>query len=238
MASRKEQKEALRRERMEREQREAQAAARKRLIGIVVAAILALGIVVALAVVVFAGDDDGGGGGGGGSDESASISYPDGGELPDQREADLEKAIAASGCKEDTHKAAGAGDHVEEAVNYETEPPSIGAHDPVPEEDIAFETAPRTERLVHGLEHGRIIVWVNPDAPEELRGQVKAFWDEDPYHVVVVPRPQLKEPVAMSAWVGQDTGHILRCPKPDDSMWDAMRAFKEQYRDKAPEFVP
>ena len=42
MASRKEQKEALRKERLEREQQAAQAAARKRLIGIVVASILVL----------------------------------------------------------------------------------------------------------------------------------------------------------------------------------------------------
>lgn len=239
MASRKEQKEALRRERMEREQREAQAAARKRLIGIVVGAILALGIVVALAVVVFAGDDGGGGDGGGGSEASASTSYPDGGELPEQREANLEKAIAASGCKAETQQAPeAAGDHVDRTVDYETEPPALGPHSGVHEDDGAFEDAPQTERLVHSLEHGRIIVWVKPDAPEALRSQVKAFFDEDPYHVMLVPRPQLRVPIALSAWVGQDTGRILRCAEPNDSMWDALRAFKEQYRDKAPEFVP
>ena len=239
MASRKEQKEALRRERMEREQREAQAAARKRLIGIVVAAVLALGIVVALAVVVFAGDDDEGGAGGGGSGESASIEYPDGGELPEQREAGLAEAIEGSGCEAETQQAPeAAGDHVDGAVDYETEPPVIGPHSGVHEDDGAFEDAPQTERVVHSLEHGRIIVWIKPDAPEELRSQVKAFFDEDPYHVMLVPRPQLTVPIALSAWVGQDTGRILRCAEPNDGMWDALRAFKERYRDKAPEFVP
>jgi hypothetical protein len=38
--------------------------------------------------------------------------------------------------------------------------------------------------------------------------------------------------------VGDTTGHILRCKDVNDHTWDAIRAFKEKYRDKAPEFVP
>jgi hypothetical protein len=239
MASRKEQKEALRKERLEREQQSAQAAARKRLIGIVVAAILVLGIVGALAAVVLSGgDDDDGGGGGGSGSETAALSFPDGGEIPDQKQADLETAIEASGCKEETRKAEGSGQHTEDPVNYQTEPPAIGAHNPVAEEDKLFEESADAERIVHALEHGRIVIWVRPDAPEDLRAQLKALYEEDPYHVIMLPRKELKEPVAVSAWVAPDNGHILRCTEPDDQMWDAIRAFKEQYRDKAPEFVP
>lgn len=241
MASRKEQKEALRRERHEREQREAQAAARKRMIGIAVAAILALGIVVALAVVVFAGDDDNGGSSG--SDKSdggaAKVSYPDGGEIPTQQEADFAKALEASGCEEDVLRdVAGSGEHTTDDVTYESEPPAIGPHFPEWPEDALFEEAPPLTRVVHTLEHGRILIWVKPDAPDDLLAQVKAFYDEDPYHVIVLPRAEIKEPIAASAWVGQDTGHILRCAEPNDRMWDALRAFKEKYRDRAPEFVP
>ena len=240
MASRKEQKEALRRERLEREQAAAQAAQRKRLIGVVVAAVLVLGIVGALAVVVLAGgDDDGGGGGGGGGDgDTAQVSYPDGGELPDQRQADLKQAVAASGCKQEEHQAEGSGQHTEDPVNYQTEPPALGAHNPSAVDDAIYEEAPPAEQVVHGLEHGRIVVWVRPDASDELLGQIKALYDEDPYHVIVVPRSELKEPVAVTAWQAPDNGRILRCAQPGDEMWDAIRAFKEQYRDKAPEFVP
>jgi hypothetical protein len=239
MASRKEQKEALRRERLEREQAAAQAAQRKRLIGIVVAAVLVLGIVGALAVVVLAGgDDDDGGSGGGGGDGAAQVSYPDGGEIPDQKQADLKKAVAAAGCKTEEHQAEGSGQHTEDPVNYQTEPPALGAHNPAAVDDAIYEEAPPAEQVVHGLEHGRIAVWVRPDASEELLGQIKALYDEDPYHVIVVPRSELKEPVAVTAWQAPDNGRILRCPEPGDQMWDAIRAFKEQYRDKAPEFVP
>ena len=241
MASRKDQKEALRQERLERERQAAQAAARKRLIGIVVAAILVLGIVGAVvAVVVAGGDDDGGGaseGGGGG----ARIEYPDGGEIPDQQEADLPAAMKAAGCKDETIESQGAGDHTtdpNEVVEYDSEPPSIGRHyQEWPEDDI-YEEAPPTTHVVHTLEHGRVLVWLDPDLPEEQRAQFKALYDEDPYHVIMLPREELKEPFAVTAWAGQSTGHTLRCKDVNESTWDAIRAFKEKYRDKAPEFVP
>ena len=56
--------------------------------------------------------------------------------------------------------------------------------------------------------------------------------------MIVAPRSELKEPVAVSAWQSPDKGRILRCAKPNDQMWDAIRAFKEQYRDKAPRVRP
>jgi hypothetical protein len=240
MASRKEQKEALRQERLAREQAAAQSAARKRLIGIVVAAILALGIIGALAAVLLAGgDDDGGGSSGGGG--GATVSYPDGGEIPAQAEADLAAAMKAAGCKDETLESEGAGEHTtdpDEQIEYESEPPSIGRHfQEWPEDDI-YEEAPFTESVVHLLEHGRILIWLNPDLSSEELAQFKALYEEDPYHVVMLPREQLKEPFGVTAWVGQTTGHTLRCKELGDSSWDAIRAFKEKYRDKAPEFVP
>jgi hypothetical protein len=240
MSSRKEQKEALRRERLEREQQEAQAAARKRLIGIVVAAVLALGIVAALVAVVLAGgDDDGGGSAGGGG--GATISYPDGGEIPDQQEANLTAAMKAAGCKDETLESEGAGEHTadpDEVIEYDSEPPSIGPHyQEWPEDDI-YEEGPFLTSVVHTLEHGRILIWLRPDLPEEQRAQFRALYEEDPYHVIMLPREELKEPFAVTAWVGQSTGHTLRCQDLNQNTWDAIRAFKEKYRDKAPEFVP
>lgn len=238
MSSRKEQKEALRRERMEREQAEKKAAARKRLVGIVVAAVLLLGIVGALAAVLLSGGDDDSGGGGSGGGDSASVNFPDGGEIPDQKEADLKLAMKEAGCKDETLQAGGSGDHTTDAVKYESEPPSIGPHYPEWPDDDLYEEAPQTERVVHTLEHGRILVWVRPDLTEEQLGQFKALYDEDPYHVIMLPRKELKEPFAVTAWVGQDTGHTLRCKDINESTWDAIRSFKMQYRDKGPEFVP
>jgi Protein of unknown function (DUF3105) len=244
MSSRKEQKEALRQERLAREQAAAQAAARKRLIGIVVAAILVLGIVVALVAVVLAGgDDDGGGSSGGGG--GATISYPDGGQIPDQQEADLAKAMTAAGCKDETVEDRPYEDppgiHTtdpDEVIKYKSEPPALGRHYQVPPDDDIYEEAPPVTHVVHALEHGRVLIWIRPDLPADQRAQFKALYDEDPYHVIMLPREELKEPFAVSAWVGTNTGHILRCNEINDTTWDAIRAFKEKYRDKAPEFVP
>ena len=240
MSSRKDQKEALRQERLAREQAAAQSAARKRLIGVVVAGVLVLGIVGALAAVLLAGDD-GGGSGGGDAGGAATIEYPGGGEIPDQREADLKVAMEAAGCKDETLRAPGAGEHTsdpDEVIEYESEPPSVGRHyQEWPEDDI-YEEAPKTSHVVHTLEHGRILVWVKPSIPEEQRAQFKALYEEDPYHVIMLPREELKEPFAVTAWVAPDIGHTLRCKEVNEQTWDAIRSFKEKYRDKGPEFVP
>lgn len=237
MASRKEQKEALRQERLKREQEAAQAAARKRLVGIVVAAVLGLAIIGVLVVVLVAGGGDSGDSSSGG-DSSVKVDYPDGGKIPDQQETDLDKAAAAANCKLELHKLPGAGQHTSDPVNYKTEPPTIGPHFPVPAEDKMYDTEQPAEHVVHALEHGRIVVWFRPDASQELLGQLKALYDEDPYHMLMTPRKELKEAVDVSAWQAPDRGRILRCPEASDKMWDAIRAFKDKYRDKGPEFIP
>jgi hypothetical protein len=199
-----------------------------------------LGIVGALAAVLLAGGDDNGGGGSGGSGDG-TVSYPDGGSIPDQKEADLGRAMKAAGCKDETVTSQGAGDHttdINEKIKYKSEPPSIGRHfQEWPEDDI-YSEAPPLVKVVHLLEHGRILVWIRPDASQDLLGKFKALYEEDPYHVVMLPRKEIKEPFDVTAWVGQDTGHTLRCKGVNDATWDAIRSFKTKYRDKAPEFVP
>jgi hypothetical protein len=245
MASRKEQKEALRQERLAREQAASQSAARKRLIGIVVASILVLGIVAALLAVVLAGGDDDEVSDGGAGSTAASVTYPDGGEIPAQKEADLGAAMKAARCKDETvedhpyddPRGVHTGDP-NEVIKYKSEPPAIGRHYQVPIEDGIYDDAQPVTHVVHDLEHGRIVIWLRPDLPSDQLAQFKALFDEDPYHVIMLPRAELKQPFAVSAWVGDTTGHILRCQDVNENIWDAIRAFKEKYRDKAPEFVP
>ena len=204
---------------------------------------LVLGIVAALVAVVLAGgDDDGGSSGGGGG---ATISYPDGGSIPDQKEADLAKAMEAAGCTDETVEDRPYEDppgiHTQdpdEVLKYKSEPPALGRHYQVPPDDNIYEEAPPVTHVVHSLEHGRVLIWLRPDLPADQRAQFKALYEEDPYHVIMLPREELKEPFAVSAWVGTNTGHILRCNELNENSWDAIRAFKEKYRDKAPEFVP
>ena len=231
MASRKEQKAALRAEREQREAEAAAAAARKRLVMIIVGSIAALAAVGAIIALASSGGDGDGGTSAGGED-AARVSLPDGGSVPEQRELDLAKAARAAGCKTADPPEEGSG-HVETPVTYKSSPPHSGEHHPVPAEDALYDEEQAKEPLVHSLEHGRVIVWVNPTAPEDFLGQVKAFYDEDPYHVIVTVDPSIPGPVAASAWT-----HTLTCERAEDATFDALRAFKERWRDKGPEFVP
>ena len=233
MASRKAQKEARRKERLERERAAQKAAARKRLVGILVAAVLLLGIAGAGAAVLLGGGGDGGGDPGG-----AKIDFPDAREIPDEVDTDLTKSLEGSGCKLESVPLATEVDHREGDIKYETNPPASGPQNPVPAEDDLYEESPSEERVLHALEHGRVAIWANPVAPTDVLAGLRALYEEDPYHVIVTPQTGLKEQVAMSAWEADGKGRILRCRKPTDDSWDALRAFKTQYRDKGPEFAP
>ena len=115
---------------------------------------------------------------------------------------------------------------------YTASPPHSGQHSPVPAEDDLYEEPVRKEEAVHALEHGRVVIWVRPSAGEEVLADLRALYDEDPYHVIVTPDPKLEHAVAASAWT-----HTLTCPRPSEALFDALRAFKEKWRDKGPEFA-
>src|SRR4051794_1087804 len=167
MASRKDQKEKLRAERLEREQTAAAAAARKRRLGYVVAGVLVAAVVVAIAAIALSsgGDDKSPG------NAKASGDWPSG-SIPARKITDLAAAAKAANCKILSPKCFGQG-HTTKKQVYKTNPPSSGAHDPTPAHDQAFLKNPGDEHLVHALEHGRVVYWFNPSASDEIRGDLK-----------------------------------------------------------------
>ena len=233
MSSRKEQKEALRRERLEREQQAAASERRKRLVGFGAAGILAGAALVALVVVLLSG----GGGDGGGdapAERASAEEFPAAsGPIPAARITDLEEAADAAGCEVEQNESEG-NEHVDGPVSYRTNPPSSGNHFVVPADDGAYTSAPPTEHLVHSLEHGRILIQYRPDVPDDVKGDFKALFDEDPYHVLLAPNEtDMPYEVAATTWT-----RTLGCPEMNDEVFDAVRAFRDEYRDKGPEFVP
>src|SRR5258707_7394589 len=116
MASRKEQKEKLRKERLERERVAAAAAARRRRMGYAVAGVLVGAVVVAVVAIAFA--STGGGGGGGG------CSWP-AGSLPKRQENDLHAAAQAAGRTLQNPPSEGRA-HVPKQQKYQTAPPTSG----------------------------------------------------------------------------------------------------------------
>jgi hypothetical protein len=236
VSSRREQKEALRREREERERAAKAAQARKRMVGYGGAFVLVLAVVAVGAVLLAGGD------------EAGSVDpnvLPGGGSVPEQKEFDLTKAAAAAGCELKDVKASGSFDHTtdpNERVKYNSNPPTSGRHFAVPADDGAYSTAPTDEQLVHNLEHGRVIIWFKPTLPKDTRADLKALFDEDTYQMLLVPRAKMPYQVAASAWNGtpepSGLGRLLTCERTGPEMWDALRAFRDEHRSNGPEPIP
>ena len=231
MASRKDQKEKLRQERLQREQEAAASAARRRRLGYIVAGALVLAVLVAVVAIAFAS--------GGSSDSNKGTSASSGGgswpsgSIPSQKITDLNAAVKAAGCTYKVPKDEGAG-HTTKPQTYKSQPPTSGAHNPVPAHDAAYLKSPGNEHLVHALEHGRVIYWYKASTPASTKGALKKLYDEDKDLVVLTPdTAPMPWAVAASAW-----GKFVGCPAYNDKVPDAFRAFRDAYRLKGPEYYP
>ncbi|HWH44174.1 MAG TPA: DUF3105 domain-containing protein [Thermoleophilaceae bacterium] len=234
MSGRREQKDALRAERLAKQQAAAAAARRKKLAGYAAAAVLGVAAIVAIVIALAAGGGDDGPEGGQPASPGIEVSYPDDPPaIAPQQETDLAAAAKAAGCKLADPENEGAS-HVEDAVAYRANPPTSGNHFPVPAEDGAYTQAPQTERSVHTLEHGRIWIQFKPTLPQPQIDKLFAIFAEDPYHMVIAPNgTEMKPLVAATAW-----DHSITCDRWDDKVIDAIRSFRETYRDQGPEQVP
>ena len=140
MASRKEHKEKLRREREERERAAKEAEQRRRLIGYGAAGVLVVGALVALALVFL--------GGGGGDSEATADLLPDGGSVPEVKDTNLRSAAEAAGCEMKSFRS-DSRDHansVDAPVRYKTNPPAAAAITSSPPTTASTARRPRTPR--------------------------------------------------------------------------------------------
>jgi hypothetical protein len=238
MARRKGEKEALRRERERREAEARAAEKRKKLVGYGGGGLLAI---AAIAVIVLLAA----GGSGGAEGQGGGDVFPEGGEVPEQTEFEVEAAAEAAGCELRSKRASGVLDHtqsLDERVDYDSNPPTSGRHYQIPAEDGLYHEAPTDEQLVHTLEHGRVIVWVKPSVPEDARASIRALFDEDDYQMVVVPRSDMQPALAATAWNRDPdpggTGQTLACPRWNEEVVDAIRTFRDEHRSNGPEPVP
>jgi hypothetical protein len=237
VSHRKQQKEALRREREARERQAREAQQRKRMVGFGAAGVLVIAAVIVLVIVAA-------GGSGGGSDAAADQLLPGGGSVPKQKEFDLTAAAGAADCELRSFRAKSR-QHttsLSQRINYDSNPPTSGRHYQQPAPDGAYGEAPQDEQLVHNLEHGRVIIWFKPSLPEEQRADLKALFDEDSYQMLLVPRPNMPYQVAASAWsrdpVPNGTGRLMTCDRMTPDVFDALRAFRDEHRSNGPEPVP
>ena len=253
MASRKQEKERLRQERLEAERR-ADAEARKRLmLGYVVAGILAVAVIGGALYAILS---SGSGSADGESSDNVNTDYgvlPEGLEV-DEREGtpppeivngDLKGAAADAGCDLKLDLPDEGSDHFtnpDKEIDYKSNPPTSGDHyaSPAPNTpgsgalaDGAYLETPPWNRLVHSLEHGRVLIQYSPDLPEEDQLALKGVFDADPGGVDLFPNPDMPYEVAATAWT-----QLLGCKSYEGAATlDAVRAFREEFRGRGPEPV-
>jgi hypothetical protein len=237
VSHRREQKERLRREREERERQAKAAEQRKKMVGYGAGGLMALAAIVVLVVLAT-------GGGGGGSDAQAGEVFPDGGSFPEQKVFDVGPAANAAGCELRDVKATSR-EHttsLSDRVKYNTNPPTSGRHFQIPAQDGIYGDAPQDEELVHGMEHGRVILWVKPSLPEDVRANIRALVEDDSYQMFLVPRANMPYAVAATAWdadpAPNGTGKLMTCDKVTDQTYDALAAFRDEHRSQGPEPIP
>jgi hypothetical protein len=177
--------------------------------------------------------------GGGGGDKGNGKKTTDGiseQPIPGVAITDLEKAVAAAGCELRNDKDNG-NDHVTTKVTYKTNPPTSGPHNPTPTPDgnYAGQAPPAVENTVHSLEHGRIDIQYRKGLTNQQIGQLETlFGEKDAYHMLLFQnQTNMPYDVAATAWT-----HAVVCEKFNDKVFDAIRAFRDAYVDKGPEFIP
>ncbi len=236
MSSRQEEKQRRRKEREEAERKAQAQAARTRRLQIVGGALVGIAVIaVAIILVVSGGGSDGGNGSG-----NASATASSGVQLPAQTITNLDEAANAAGCTLKSPAVEGRG-HTTGKVEYKTNPPTSGEHNPEPAADGVYEpgNTPSPEHYVHSLEHGRIEFQYQSGSPQKTIDTLVALFNEPlngspGYHALVFENNTgMQAAVAATAW-----GQMITCPELTDAAIDALRAFRERYTDKGPEFIP
>ncbi len=110
-----------------------------------------------------------------------------------------------------THLSAGA-----KFSKYNSTPPTSGSHDPNPAPcGVSTEPIPN-EVQVHDLEHGVVMVQYRPGLDQAQVQALTTLGRSYSSHVIVAPYPDLKTPVAVTAWTKlmpldrADTGKIRK----------------------------
>jgi hypothetical protein len=157
-----------------------------------------------------------------------------GGGSPSQEQlARLRTAATAAGCSLASFPTEGR-EHTEDKVTYRTNPPTSGPHNPAPAPDRVYTVAPPAENYVHSLEHGRIELQYRPGAPAKVLAALRAVYAESTDKMLLFPNNTgMQFEVAATAWK-----HRLGCGKFNARVPDALRRFRDAYRDKGPEQVP
>ncbi len=97
-----------------------------------------------------------------------------------------------------------AGQHTEDNVDYEQNPPAGGEHSPVWQNCGVYTEPINSENAIHSLEHGAVWITYRPDLPEEQVEQIRELVNGQTC-MLASPYPDLPAPVVASAWERQSS---------------------------------
>lgn len=232
-------REKLRQERIEAEQKASRGDNKRTLLAYGLGA--AVVVVVVIVVIVLAGS--GGGGSGSGSGGSAHINGnaefgSTNGVAPDEREGIppppvkqtvLAKAAKEAGCYLQLHLKDEGHEHIppgSPTPNYKTNPPTSGNHvePPFQQADGAYLEEPEPIDFVHSLEHGRLEIQYAPDLSEKIQRELKGLYDTMYGATLLFPNTEMNYAVAATTWT-----NLLGCTSWEgQKTLDAIRDFGKQ----------
>lgn len=238
MATRKEEREALRQRRLDKEAEEKRTGKQRLKVAYAVAGIVAVAAAAGIVYAVVGGGSDASGGGGDAHiNLNASIGSTNGVQ-PDEREGiapapagnlSLPAAAKAAGCKLRMNLKNEGTEHIPpsaETPDYETNPPTSGPHvePPYQQADGAYAEMPKEIDFVHSLEHGRMEIQYAPDLPEKAQRELVGLYDTMYGATLLFPNDNMPYEVAATTWQ-----HMLACPTyKGAATLDAIRAFGKE----------
>ncbi len=237
MASRKEEREALRQRRLDKEAEQSTANRKRMMVAYGVGAVVL--VIVAVVIVVIAGSGGGDSNGGGEAHINLNASYgstngiqPDGRAgtpPPPVKITNLQAAAKAAGCKLQLNLKDEGHQHIpvgSKPPEYETNPPTSGNHvePPYQQADGAYSEMPLEIDIVHSLEHGRMEIQYSPDLSDEDQLALKGLYDTMYGATLLFPNERMPYAVAATTWT-----NLIGCPTyKGAATLDAIRAFGKQ----------
>ena len=106
---------------------------------------------------------------------------------------------------------------------YNTNPPTSGPHygSPLAPIDTGFYSEQiEAEKVIHNLEHGQIVIYYNPDAPQDTIDDIEQLTEQEEEATVAVPWAEIEEPsqFVLAAW-----GNLQECVQASQEVVDEFR---------------
>ena len=128
---------------------------------------------------------------------------------------------------------------------YNSTPPTNGPHWPVGDQAPVpagfYDAAQAPEAVIHNLEHGQIVIWYSPEAPQQVKDDIEAIVEQEPADTVATPYAEAEEfDFYLTAWNklpdepkdSFGTGYLQGCNAVSQ---DVVDEFRTKHQGKSPE---